>query len=345
MKVGKVVIVGGSGMVGQEIMQVMKDHCINLSELIIVGSKTVGEKKKTPYGNLVVTELNEWAFGGSEFVFFAAGADVSNEWIPKIRNQGFRIIDLSSAFRQDPQVPLIIPSINADAIGDSDLIACPNCTTSIALMVLAPIHEAFQINRVSLVSYQAASGAGKKALDDLEKQIESWAKNSSPQIEGKTAKTPLPLAGNLIPRIDSLNPIWQGFTREEMKTHWEANKILFRQNGNRTVYINSTCVRVPVRRCHSEVLSIQTERAMNRKDVLFFLRNAFGVTIFDTPENWIIPTPLNMEGKEEVGVGRIRILPDSRGKEVLLWVCGDQLLRGAALTAVEILEYCKGKEF
>ena len=344
MKTGKIVIVGGSGMVGREILQVMKNHDLQPTELIIVGSKTVGEKKETPYGKLVVTELNDWAFGGSEFVFFAAGASISSEWIPKIRRQGFRIIDLSSAFRQDPEVPLVIPSINGQEIGDSDLIACPNCTTSIALMVLAPIHHQYIIKKVGLVSYQAASGAGKQALEDLHDQTVFWIQDGKPVFTGNTANTPLSLAGNLIPRIDSLDADWQGFTREEMKTYWEANKILFCRNGGRMVCINSTCVRVPVRRCHSEVLTIQTEYPMCRESVKKLLSMAFGVVILDEPENWILPMPLNMEGREEVGVGRIRISPGSREKELLLWVCGDQLLRGAALTAVEILEFIKGRK-
>jgi aspartate-semialdehyde dehydrogenase len=154
---------------------------------------------------------------------------------------------------------------------------------------------------------------------------------------------PLPLAGNLIPRIDVLDPAWGGFTKEEMKTHWEADKILFKARGtNGFVPVYSTCVRVPVRRCHSEALTIQTEIATTQDQLRELLGEAFGVKVLDDPANNVYPMPLNCECVEEVGVGRIRILPHSDSNEIMLFVCGDQLLRGAALTAVEIMEYLKG---
>jgi aspartate-semialdehyde dehydrogenase len=338
MKLGKVVVVGGSGMVGGVLLEVMKKHRLQPRELVLVGSRSAGKIKQTPYGGLQIQRMAPEIFTDARFVFFAAGAKVSKDWIPQLRGNGFRIIDLSSAFRYDPAVPLVIPSINGDAIGDSDLIACPNCTTSIALMVLEPIHFYFGISRVSLVSYQAASGAGWQALEDLERQTRQWTRQGKAPKKGKTASAPLPLAGNLIPRIDVLDPAWNGFTKEEMKTHWEALKILFGENGGKTVYVNSTCVRVPVRRCHSEALTVQTEKQVDMAALRTYLGSAFGVKVYDDPGNWVFPMPINMEGKEEVGVGRIRLTPDGQGREVLLWVCGDQLLRGAALTAVEIVE-------
>lgn len=345
MRVGKIVVVGGTGMVGRELLKVMNHHGLEPKELVITGARTVGTKVETPYGELSVVALDQKVFSDAEFVFFAAGASVSKEWIPNLRGRSFRIIDLSSAFRYMPDVPLVIPSINGDDIGEADLIACPNCTTSIAVMPLAPIHNAYGITRVGLVSYQAASGAGKDALEALENQIRVWVETGSPPLEGRTASTPLTLAGNAIPRIDVLERAWGGFTREEMKTHWEANRMLFARKGGRTVCVNSTCVRIPVRRCHSEVLTIELASNASLPTLRAILQDAFGVFLMDDASEWYLPTPLNMEGKEEVGVGRIRLSPDKNGKEVLLWVCGDQLLRGAALTAVEILEYLKGKKF
>ena len=172
MKTGKVVVVGATGMVGRILLGVMKKHRLKPMELVIVGSSTVGKRKQTPYGSLKVQKMEKSVFDGAEFAFFAAGAKVSKEWIPQLRGRNCRIIDLSSAFRYEPNVPLVIPSINGEAIGDSDLIACPNCTTSIALMVLEPIHSYFGIRRVYLASYQAASGAGWQA-PALGRQLDS----------------------------------------------------------------------------------------------------------------------------------------------------------------------------
>ncbi|MDO8669736.1 MAG: aspartate-semialdehyde dehydrogenase [Candidatus Buchananbacteria bacterium] len=345
MNLGKVVLVGGTGMVGREILEVMKKHDLKPSKLIITGLRTIGTNSITPYGELPVVALDENTLIDAQFVFFAAGASVSRELIPKLRGRDFRIIDLSSAFRYKTDVPLIIPSINGDAIGQADLISCPNCTTSIALMALAPIHKNCGITRVNLVSYQAASGAGKDALDDLENQIEAWSLNGFPIVDDcHTGNVPLPLAGNLIPRIDVLDPIWCGFTKEEMKTQWESQKILFGLNNKEKVFVNSTCVRVPIRRCHSMVLTIELEHTSNSLEIENILNNAFGVTVIDDAQNWSLPIPLKMEGKEEIGVGRIRFSPDKNGKELILWICGDQLLRGAALTAVEIVEFILDKK-
>lgn len=339
MKLGKVVVVGGSGMVGRELLKVMSSHRFEPLELVITGFSTVGDTIHSPFGDLMVKRLEQEIFSGAGLIFFAAGAPISKEWIPKVRGLFGRVIDLSSAFRYKPDVPLVIPSINGDKINGATLVACPNCTTSIALMALAPIHQAYGITRVSMASYQSVSGAGKEALDALERQTREWAKSGSPSRQGKTGKTPYPLAGNLFARIDSLDPAWGGFTREEMKTHWESNKILFQKDGGAVVPCVSTCIRVPIRRCHSEVLTIQVAKPATVTGIKHILQGAFGVVVLDFPVEDIYPTPLGMEDKEEVGVGRIRLSPDSEGKEIVLWVCGDQLLRGAALTAVEIAEY------
>ncbi len=333
-RVGKTVVVGGSGMVGRVLLGVMGCHQFIPSQIVVAGKSTVGQTLTTSLGDLVVKPLTREIFANAELVFLAAGAKASREWVPIIADcqRQSKVIDLSSAFRYDDNVPLVIPPINCDDVGDSNLIACPNCTTSIALMVLAPIHRHFEITRVDMASYQAASGAGKQALDDLGFQITEWAQSGQPPLEGTTGSAPYPLAGNLLPRIDTAEPEWQGFTREEMKTYWESRKILFK----RDVPVYATCVRVPVQRCHSEVLTVRTVKRAIVKELRPILSDAFGVKLLDDVANDVYPMPLNLEGVEEVGVGRIRITPSG---EIIMWVCGDQLLRGAALTAVEIAEF------
>ncbi|NUM25329.1 MAG: aspartate-semialdehyde dehydrogenase [Candidatus Buchananbacteria bacterium] len=333
MQIGKTVVVGGSGMVGRVLLETMGRHEIKPLNLVVAGRSSVGETIKTPVGDTVITGLELDLFRDAELVFMAAGAGVSREWIPQIlgANNCSVIIDLSSAFRYDDNVPLVIPSINKRDMIGKRLIACPNCTTSIALMPLAPIHHAWSIQRVDLASYQAASGAGKQALDDLDAQTSYWAQNGLPPSSGSTGSTPYPLAGNLLARIDVAQAEWDGFTKEEMKTAWESRKILFKD----TVPFYATCIRVPVRRCHSEVLTVQVDASPSVGEVRQLLSESFGVVVLDDVASHIYPMPLNMEGREEVGCGRIRVTPNG---DILLWVCGDQLLRGAALTAVEIAE-------
>lgn len=334
MKIGRIVVVGASGMVGRTLLDVMSNHQIMPDSMALVGLNTVGKKLRTHYGEITVWPPDIDVFSGSQLVFLAAGASVSKELKNLILRADpiCRVIDLSSAFRYDPEIPLVIPSINGSDIGDSRFIACPNCTTSIALMALAPIHRQYKITRVDMASYQAASGAGKKALEDLEAQIAEWANKGQPPASGKTASAPYPLAGNLLARIDTAEPDWNGFTREEMKTAWESEKILFKEQ----VPFYSTCIRVPVRRCHSEALTIRVSEKPKLQPLRQLLTDSFGLTVLDNLSQDSYPMPLNMEEQENIGVGRIRITPEG---DIMLWLCGDQLLRGAALTAVEIAEH------
>jgi len=341
-KIGNVVVIGGSGMVGRELLKVMKRHELEPKKLVITGLTTVGQKEETPYGEIEVQPTNLNSCRSADLVFLAAGADVSSNLAYHILGQerNARLIDLSSAFRYESDVPLVIYPINGDVIGDARLIATPNCTTSIALMVLSPLHQIFPLTRINLVSYQASSGAGKEALDALESQIEKWADCGNPPKKGTTASHQYPLAGNLIPHIDVAEREWEGYTKEEMKCMWEMNKILFRRDINdRTVSVTATCVRVPVRRCHCMVLTVSLEKTLSSGAVRSILSSEVHrkyVQLIDNVRDFQYPMPLNMEGKEEVGVGRIRACQDQ--KELVLWVCGDQLLRGAALSAVEIAE-------
>ena len=341
-KIGKVAIVGGTGMVGTELLKVMKRHELVPSKLIITGDRTVGQRKSTPYGQRMVKPSNLESCLGADLVFLAAGAEVSKELARPLleADKNVRIIDLSSAFRYEPDVPLVIWSINGDTIGEARLIATPNCTTSIALMALAPLHQKKSpIKAISLVSYQAASGAGQDALADLEKQIKDWCTSGQAPQFGTTGKGhKYPLAGNLIPHIDIADPKWQGFTKEEMKFQWETNKILFRTRiDDLNVPISATCVRVPVRRCHSMVIHVRFNNILTRLDIKYCLVQTGMVKIIDDVANYQYPMPLNMEGEEKIGVGRIRYATLDH-HEVLMWVVGDQLLRGAALSAVEIAE-------
>lgn len=342
---GKVVIVGGTGMVGRELLQVMKKHELVPSKLTITGDRTVGQRKSTPYGKRVVKPSNLDSCIGADLVFLAAGAEVSKELARPLleADKNVRIIDLSSAYRYHKGIPLVIYSINGDTIGDRQLIATPNCTTSIALMVLVQLHRMGRINELHLVSYQAASGAGQDALNDLEKQVDDWCLGGKVPKKGLTGKShPYPLAGNVIPRIDTVDPGWDGYTKEEMKFQWETNKILFRKDiHDLQVRMTATCVRVPVCRCHSMVLTVKfgAKLVISIAEFKKHLTKAFGVKVIDDVGNHKYPMPLNMEGKEEVGVGRIRFGGNrEKPDELILWICGDQLLRGAALSAVEIAE-------
>ena len=341
-KFGKVVIIGGSGMVGMELIEVMARHQHQPKELIVTANRTAGNLLKTPYGELEIQPTTVEICEKADLVYLAAGAETSLKLSQPILDfdSKVKIIDLSSAFRYEEKWPLVIWSINGDTVKDARLIATPNCTSSIALMVLAPLHKKFTIRKIHLASYQAASGAGKEALDALESQISMWAQLGYPPEKASTASHRYPLAGNLIPHIDITKPEWHGYTKEEMKCVWETNKILFRTKlDDRSIPITATCVRVPVRRCHSIVLTVKLDAMGNlTAKAAQVLVKAFGVVMMDNLAGYVYPMPLNMENKEEVGVGRLRQSQDLAGDELEMWVVGDQLLRGAALSAVEIAE-------
>jgi aspartate-semialdehyde dehydrogenase len=239
------------------------------------------------------------------------------------------VVDNSSAFRLEDDVPLVVPEVNASAIGDARLIANPNCTTAIAVVALAPLHKAFGIKRVIVSTYQATSGAGAEGMAELERETRRVL------VDGEKAQNEVfahPIAFNVIPHIDTFQP--NGYTKEEMKVVWETRKIM----GLPNLPVSCTAVRIPTMRVHAEAITIETERPVTPEAAREVLRAAAGVKVVDDVANKLYPMPLTATGQDDCEVGRIRqnLVFGDHGLD--LFVCGDQLLKGAALNAVQIAE-------
>jgi len=278
--------------------------------------------------NLVVEELTPDSFESVDFAFFSAGSDTSREFAPHAVSAGAVVVDNSSAFRMDDSVPLVVPEINGDDVkAHKGILAVPNCTTIIALMALAPLHRRFRVRRVFASSYQAVSGSGAKAIAELSLQVEQSVRGELPTAE----VYPHPIAFNVIPHVDKF--LDSGYTREEMKMQNEGRRILHMPTFKASV----TCVRVPVYRAHSVAVSADFERPVSLHEAREALRGAEGVSLFDNPEDDVYPTPLEVAGKGECFVGRLRA-DCAMENGLAFWVCGDQLLKGAALNAVQIAE-------
>jgi aspartate-semialdehyde dehydrogenase len=244
---------------------------------------------------------------------------------------GAIVVDNSSAFRMDPAIPLVVPEVNADAIGaHKGVISNPNCSTIIMVVALAPIHQLSSIRRIVASTYQAASGAGAKGMDALQRELAGEGADG----KGRAAGSPFPhrLAGNLVPRIDVVQE--NGYTKEEMKMVLETRKIM---GLPAEVSISATCVRVPVERAHSESIQVTTERPLDLAEIAAAIEAAPGASLLDAPRDDVYPTPLDISGKDDVFVGRLRRHP-SEEATYDLWVVGDQILKGAALNAVQIAE-------
>lgn len=273
--------------------------------------------------------MDEDFFNGLHFALFSAGGDHSKHFAPIAISKGVIVIDNSSAFRYDEDVPLIIPQVNGSSIGSARLIANPNCTTAIAAVVLNPIYQRFGLKKILMSTYQATSGAWAKGMVELLENTQRYIKKEEPQIQHFAHD----IAFNLIPHIDRF--LENGYTKEEMKVVWETHKIF----GDSSIDISCTAVRIPILRAHSESIVLETKEKVDIDEVKRILRNSPGVQLVDDIEKNQYPMPIHASGKFEVEVGRIR-------KNLVFWeygielfVSGDQLLRGAALNAVEILEY------
>jgi aspartate-semialdehyde dehydrogenase len=275
-----------------------------------------------------VEELAERSFDKIDIVFFSAGGENSRKWVPIARQTGAIVIDNSSVFRMEPDVPLVIPEINGEDVrGHHGLIANPNCTTAVALMAIYPLHRAFGVRRVFAASYQAVSGSGARAIEELRQQVELAAQDrqSTPRVY------PHPIAFNVLPHVDVF--LESGYTKEEMKMQNEGRKIMHLPGFRASV----TCVRVPVYRAHSVAVSGEFERKVSVEHAREILAKAPGLELVDEPQNNRYPMPLKVAGKDNCEVGRVRI--DCAFENGLsFWVCGDQLLKGAALNAVQIAE-------
>lgn len=332
----RVAVVGATGAVGEEMMRVLESRRFPVSELVPLASERSLGKQVTFHGELVkVRVLSKDSFKGIDVALFSAGAGISREMAPFAVRAGAVVVDNSSAFRMDPEVPLVVPEVNAAMIArHKGIIANPNCSTIIMVVGINPIHQISPIQRIVASTYQAASGAGAKGMDALARELagENAVSATTPRnTKAKDSPFPHRLAGNLIPRIDVVQD--NGYTKEEMKLVLETRKIM----GLPPIPISATCVRVPVERAHSESVQIQTRDALTLEQIHAAIRSAPGVTLQDVPREDIYPTPLVVAGEDDVVVGRVRKHPDEP-RTYDLWIVGDQIRKGAALNAVQIAE-------
>ena len=333
----RVAIVGASGAVGQEFLRILAERNFPLDDLVLFGSERSAGRKYTFRGKEYEVKLLQHNddFKDIDIAFTSAGAGTSKEFAEDITRYGCVMIDNSSAFRMDADVPLVVPECNAqDAlVRPRGIIANPNCTTILMVVVLQPIEQLSHIRRIRVSSYQSASGAGAAAMAELEQQYREIVETG----EVKTVnKFPHQLAYNVIPQIDKMTE--NDYTKEEMKMFNETRKIM-----HSDVRTSATCVRVSSLRSHSESVWLETEKPLQVADIRKALESAPGVTLVDDPQNYVYPMPIESAGKDDVYVGRIREdLADENG--ITLWLTGDQIRKGAALNAVQIAEYLLEKD-
>lgn len=328
----KVAIVGASGAVGQEFLRILDERNFPLDELVLFGSERSAGKKYTFKGKEYEVKLLQHNddFKDVDIAFTSAGGGTSAEFAETITKYGAVMIDNSSQFRQDDDVPLVVPEINADDALNRPrgIIANPNCTTIMMVVVLNPIDKLSHIKKVHVSSYQSASGAGAAAMAELQQQYKELVETG----EVKTIeKFPHQLAYNVIPQIDKMTE--NDYTKEEVKMFNETRKIM-----HSDIRTSATCVRVSSLRSHSEAVWFETEHPLSADEIREALKAAPGVTVVDNPQNYVYPMPLESAGHDDIYVGRIRKdLADDNGNT--LWLTGDQIRKGAALNAVQIAEY------
>jgi aspartate-semialdehyde dehydrogenase len=324
-----VAVVGATGAVGIEMIKTLEKRKFDLSKLTLLAStRSVGKKLKFRGAEIAVQELTKDSFAGVDIALFSAGGSISKEFAPIAAKAGCVVIDNSSAFRMDEAVPLVIPEINAsDVKSHKGIIANPNCTTAITLMALYPLHKAFTCKRIFASSYQAVSGTGAKAIEELRRQVEQLVRGEPATKE----VYPHQIAFNVLPHVDSFLPT--GYTKEEMKMENEGRKIMHHPAFKASV----TCVRVPVYRAHSVAVSAEFERPVTVEAAREVLKKAPGLDLVDDPAKNEYPLPLYVADKYNCAVGRIR-RDCALDNGLCFWVSGDQLLKGAALNAVQIAE-------
>jgi len=296
----------------------------------LASGKSAGKTVSFRNQPIAVEELGEGSFKNIDIAFFSAGGERSRKFVPVARDAGAVVIDNSSTFRMDPDVPLVIPEINPDDVKKHHgVIANPNCTTAVALMALYPLHRAFGVRRVFAASYQAVSGSGARAITELKEQIESTV--TRPESLPPAAVYPHPIAFNVLPHVDVF--LESGYTKEEMKMQEEGRKIMHVPGFRASV----TCVRVPVYRAHSVAVSAEFEKPVSVEQAHEVLAKAPGLELVDEPKKNRYPMPLDVAGKDNCQVGRVR-RDCALENGLAFWVSGDQLLKGAALNAVQIAE-------
>lgn len=325
----RVAILGATGAVGAELLELLEERNFPIAELKLLASERSSGKKLSFKGeNLSVEAVSEAGFENVDLVLASAGGSISKTWAPIAVKKGAVVIDNSSAFRMNAEVPLIVPEVNPEAvINHKGIIANPNCTTILMLIGIFPLHRVKPIKRIVVATYQSASGAGAKAMEEVKIQ-------SKDILEGNVAVAnvfPYPLAFNLFPHNSPLNS--NGYCEEEMKMVNETRKIF----NNPDIKVTATCIRVPVLRAHSEAINLEFETPFDTSEARNILSSSKGVKLIEDWQANYFPMPLEATGKDEVLVGRIRQdISHECGLE--LWICGDQIRKGAALNAVQIAE-------
>jgi aspartate-semialdehyde dehydrogenase len=327
-----VAVVGATGAVGVELLRCLEQRRFPLAELRLLASARSAGKRLAFRGEpLAVRELREDSFAGVDIALFSAGAATSRRFAPLAVQAGATVIDNSSAFRMDPAVPLVVPEINPQTLrSHAGIIANPNCCAIISITPLWPVHRANRIVRLLLATYQAASGAGAAAMEELRESTRAYLE----EREYPPRVLPHPYAFNLFSHNTRVDPA-SGYNEEETKVIEETRKIF----GDPDIRVSATCVRVPVLRAHSVAITFECERPITAGEVRELVRGAAGVRLVDEPDRNYFPMPKDATGQDAILVGRIRQdVSDPSGRSVALFVAGDQLLKGAALNAVQIAE-------
>lgn len=327
----KIAIVGASGAVGQEFLRVLEERNFSVDELLLFGSaRSAGTTCMFRGKEIAIRELkHNDDFEGVDIAFTSAGAGISKEFAETITKFGAVMIDNSSAFRMEEDIPLVVPEVNGDdaLVRPRGIISNPNCTTIQMVVALKAIEDLSHIRKVHVSTYQAASGAGALAMEELKTQFKQLVNGEEPTIE----KFYYQLAYNLIPQVDVF--MENGYTKEEMKMYHETRKIM-----HSDIEVSATCVRVPVMRAHSEAVWVETERPVSVAEARDAFARAEGMVLRDDPAQRVYPMPLDLAGKDPVYVGRIRTdLTNPNG--LTFWLVSDQIKKGAALNAVQIAEY------
>ena len=321
-------IIGASGNVGRKTIEVLEKSKIVFNELFLVASKnSAGKKINFKEKEIIVENLENYDFSKAQITFFAAGSQIAKEWIPKASKKTI-VIDNSSYFRMQNDVPLVIPEVNSNALDNhKNIISNPNCSTMQMVLALKPLHDEYKIKRVVVSTYQAVSGAGKNAMDELFNQTKDYLNNKKINSKNFTKQ----IAFNLIPHIDTFDN--NGYTREELKMTNETKKIL-----DENIEVTATCVRVPVKTGHSESINIEFDNLYDFENIIKILNNAPGCKLIDEKKDGGYITPLEAEGDYTTFISRVR-KDNSNAKAINIWVVSDNLLKGAALNTVQIAEH------
>ena len=331
MNAYNVAVVGATGAVGNEMVKILEERDFPVGRLKLLASERSARKELVFRGKTIPVEvLTEDAFGGINIGLFSAGGSISERFAPHAARAGCVVIDNTSAFRMDPEIPLVVPEVNPETIKmykNRGIIANPNCSTIQMVVALKPIHDVARIRRIVVSTYQAVSGAGKRAIEELDTQTRALFNFEEPRVQ----VLPHIIAFNCLPQIDVF--LDNGYTKEEMKMVNETRKIF----NDQTIAVTATAVRVPVFYAHSESINIETEKKITAEEARDILSRAPGVTVIDNPKKKEYPLAIHAAGRDDTYVGRIRE-DESIANGINMWVVSDNIRKGAALNAVQIAE-------